>query len=182
MVFKRQYHKVSREKDLRRTFDDFILGKSGGVKHAHKVLIRKFRRAQDNQLVKCKCASFLTDEASTETSCNFCLGEKYIWDEQFVECYSTMKGGDSFHSRFRRIAPGEIRTDYKTFYFRYDTNITYKDKIIEMSLDLEGELVIPYKREVIYRPETIQKYRSDNGRVEYIAVHCREESSIRLND
>ena len=93
-----------------------------------------------------------------------------------------MKGGDSFHSRFRRIAPGEIRTDYKTFYFRYDTNITYKDKIIEMSLDLEGELVIPYRREVIYRPETIQKYGSDNGRVEYIAVHCREESSIRLND
>ena len=75
----------------------------------------------------------------------------------------------------------EIRTDYKIFYFRYDEKISYRDKIIELSLDIEGKLLVPYKRETIYRPETIQMFRADNGRVEYIAVYCREESSIREN-
>lgn len=178
----RKFHKVSREKDLRKTFDDFILGKSGGIKHAHKVLIRKFRRDENNQLIKCKCVSHISDEPATESSCNYCLGEKYIWDEEWGECYSMMRGGDSFHSRYRRIAAGEVRTDYKTFYFRYDTKITYKDKIVELKLDLEGKASIPYVRDIIYRIETIQNYRSDYGRLEYIAIHCREENSIRLND
>ena len=74
-----------------------------------------------------------------------------------------------------------MRTDYKVFYIRYDEKISYYDKIIELSLDFEGNVVIPYKREFIYRPETIQNYRSDNGRLEYIAVYCREEPSIRKN-
>lgn len=179
---KRSFHKISREKDLRKTFDDFILGKSGGIKHAHKVLIRKFRRNENNELIKCKCVSHLSDEAATESSCNFCLGEKYIWDEEWAETYSMMRGGDSFHTRFRRIQAGEIRTDYKTFFFRYDTLFTYKDKIIELKLDYDGNPSIPYVRNVIYRPETIQEYRSDNGRLEYLAIHCREENSIRLNN
>ncbi len=84
-------------------------------------------------------------------------------------------------NRTKRIIPGEIRTDYKLFYFRYDEKISYKDKIIELRLDIEGIAQVPYKREIIYRPETIQLYRADQGRVEYMAIYCREESSIREN-
>ena len=76
---------------------------------------------------------------------------------------------------------GEIRTDYKVFYFKFDSLISYKDKIIELRLDNEGNPSLPYKRETIYKPETIEEFRSDNGRLEYIAVFAREESSIRDN-
>jgi hypothetical protein len=179
---KRTFHSISREKDLRRAFDDFILGKSGGIKHAHKVLIRKARRDEANQIIKCKCLNPITNEPNTETQCPYCQGEGFIWDEKFAECYSIMQGGDSFASRWKRIGAGSIRTDYKTFYFRYDTEISYKDKIIELLLDIEGVPTIPYVRDVIYKPETIQKFRSDNGRLEYLAIHCREEQAIRLND
>ena len=41
------------------------------------------------------------------------------------------------------------------FYLRYSTDIDYKDKIVEMDLDKEGQLFRPYKRKRIYRPETI---------------------------
>ena len=136
----------------------------------------------NGDLIKCACVSSLTDEADNENECKYCLGERYIWDEKFARVYSTLVGADGGKgNRTKRINPGEIRTDYKLFYLRYDEIISYRDKIIELSLDIEGNVLVPYKRETIYKPETIQKYRADNGRVEYIAVYCREQSSIREN-
>jgi len=77
------------------------------------------------------------------------------------------------------MPPGGLRVDWRIFFVRYDTAIRYGDKVVEMKLDDEGEVVVPYVRESIYEPQTIQKFRSDNGRVEYIAIHCREDSAIR---
>ena len=48
-----------------------------------------------------------------------------------------------------------------------------------MRLDEEGALITPYTREAIYKPQTIAKMRSDNGRIEYYAVYCREEDALR---
>lgn len=169
------------EIDLRKEFDDIVFGVGGCRPHNHLVLIRVARKDPvTNQLIKCDCVSALTDEADTEKECHRCLGEKYIWDERFSRCYSTLLGADGGKAnRTKRIAPGELRTDYKLFYFRYDEKISYFDKIIELKLDIEGNVSLPYKRLNIYRPETIQEYRADYGRVEYLAVYCREEDSIR---
>ena len=173
---------MRKEIDLREEFDEILLGKNKNIPHSYKVLLRKIRVNDKNEQIKCSCVSELTDEPDQENECRFCLGEGYIWDEKFINCYSSLIGADGGKAnRNKRIIPGEMRTDYKVFYIRYDENISYYDKIIELSLDLEGNVVIPYKREFIYRPETIQKYRSDNGRLEYIAVYCREEPSIRKN-
>jgi hypothetical protein len=172
---------MRKEIDLRKQFDEIVLGKNGNISHGHKVLIRSARKSNTTgEYIKCKCVSNITDEPDQENECRFCLGEGYIWDERFVLCYSSLVGADGGKAnRNKRIIPGEMRTDYKVFYIRYDEKISYYDKIIELSLDLEGNVLIPYKREFIYRPETIQNYRSDNGRLEYIAVYCREEPSIR---
>lgn len=174
---------MRKEIDLREQFDNLVLGKNNNLSHSYKVLIRAARRdSTTGEYIKCKCVSDLTDEPDQENECRFCLGEGYIWDERFVSCYSSLVGADGGKAnRNKRIIPGEMRTDYKVFYIRYDENISYYDKIIELSLDLEGNVIIPYKRQFIYRPETIQNYRSDNGRLEYIAVYCREEPSIRKN-
>ena len=84
-------------------------------------------------------------------------------------------------TRVRQLFPGQVRVDTKIFYFRYDTIISYRDKIVEIELDTEGDIVVPYRREAIYKPQTINKYRADYGRIEYIAVHCREDDAIRLD-
>jgi hypothetical protein len=170
------------EIDLRKEFDNIVFGIGGCKPHNHLILIRAARKNSENELIKCACVSQLTDEADGETECKHCLGEGYIWDERFSRCYSSLVGADGGKgNRMKRIAAGEIRTDYKIFYLRYDEKLSYRDKIIQLSLDIEGKLLVPYKRETVYRPETIQKYRADNGRVEYIAVYCREDSSIREN-
>lgn len=170
------------EIDLRKEFDDIVFGIGGCKAHNHLILIREARKTSEGKLIRCACVSKLTDEPDKENQCKYCLGEKYIWDERFSRCYSSLVGADGGKgNRTKRIYPGEIRTDYKVFYLRYDEKISYRDKIIDLSLDIEGNLLVPYKRETIYKPETIQKYRADNGRVEYISVYCREENSIREN-
>ena len=167
------------EIDLREQFDEIVLGKGGRIPHKYKVLLRR-ARIVNGQTVTCGCVDRITDEPDQENECRFCLGEGLIWDEVFINCYSSLVGADGGKAnRNKRIIPGELRSDYKVFYLRYDENISYNDKIIELSLDLEGKVIIPYKREKIFRPETIQKYRADNGRVEYIAVYAKEEPSIR---
>lgn len=170
------------EIDLRKEFDEIVFGIGGCKPHNHLILIREVRRDDSNNLIPCACVDELTQEPDRENQCRFCLGEKYIWDERFVRCYSTLVGAAGGKGdKTERPKPGELRTDYKIFYLRFDEKISYRDKIIDLSLDIEGNLLVPYKRETIYRPETIQKYRADNGRVEYIAVYCREENSIREN-
>lgn len=172
--------RLIKEIDLRKEFDKIVNGKPGRIAHRHKVLIRNLRKNSTNETIKCACVSSLTNEPDQENECRFCLGEGYLWDERFTYVYSSMVGANGGKAnRNKRIIPGELKTDYKVFYIRYDEIIFYNDKIIELSLDLEGKLIIPYKREKIYRPETIQKYRADNGRLEFIAVYCREEPSIR---
>lgn len=170
------------EIDLRKEFDDIVFGVGGCRPHNYLVLIRAAKKDVNGNLIKCACVSSLTDEPDTEEECPYCLGEKYIWEERFSRCYSTLLGADGGKAnRTKRIQAGELRTDYKVFYFRYDEILSYRDKIIQLKLDLEGNVAVPYKREIIYRPETIQYYRADRGRVEYIAVYCREENSIREN-
>ena len=171
-----------KEIDLRKQFDEILFGTNNRIPHKIKILIRE-SRVLNGKLVTCDCVDIVTDEPDQENECRFCLGEGYIWDERFSDCYSSLVGADGGKAnRNKRIIPGEMRSDYKVFYLRYDEKISYNDKIIELSLDLEGKVVIPYKREKIFRPETIQHYRSDNGRVEYIAVYAREEPSIRKRE
>lgn len=167
------------EIDLRKEFDEIVYGVNGCKPHNTLVLIRNMR-LENGQLIDCTCVNQLTREPNTEKSCKYCLGEGYLWDERFTRCFSTLLGADGGKAnRTRRLMPGEIITDYKIFYLRYDEKISYNDKIIEMALDIEGNLQVPYKRKAIYKPETIEEKRGDNGRLEFYTVYAREETSIR---
>lgn len=176
------YTSKASEIDLRKNFDKLVFGKDGSIPHNHLVLLRQRKTDSSGNHIKCTCLNALTKEGNSEKNCDFCLGEGYIWKEKFHRCYSTLIGADGGKSnRTRRVMAGVVRTDYKLFYFKYDTKISYSDKIIELRLDNEGKLSLPYQRETIYTPETIQEYRSDYGRLEYLAVYAREQSSIREN-
>jgi len=167
------------EIDLREELDGLFFS-DNGIRHGYPVVIRHMRR-NGNDLVKCSCVNPLNNEASL--TCPYCYGERYLFDEKWYWTISRFSGSDGgLGARKRYMPSGAIRVDYKIFYFRYDTPIRYSDKIVEIKLDEEGEVLVPYTREVIYSPQTIDKHRSDNGRIEYIAVHCREEDAIRLDE
>jgi hypothetical protein len=105
-----------------------------------------------------------------------------LWDEFWYIGRAEFVGSDGgLGNRFRLLPPGELRGDSKVFFLRYDTPIAQGDKIVEMKLDDEGNPVVPYVRQVIYKPQTINRLRSDNGRVEFIAVYCLENDAIRLD-
>jgi hypothetical protein len=166
------------EIDLREEFDQLIYGDENELRHGHLVVVRHLRRDASGAPIDCSCRTEIARES--EVDCAYCQGEGYLWDEQWYMAYSQYTGADGgLANRGKWMPPGEIRVDFKIFYFRYDTQIRYGDKIVEMKLDDEGAVVVPYIRESIYKPQTINRYRSDNGRVEYIAAYCREQDAIR---
>lgn len=166
------------EIDLRAEFDNLIYGGAGSISHGRPFLIRRMRRDSDDNLLKCSCVDANTREP--DYSCPYCQGEGYYWDETWITGYASYIGADGgLANRARFLRPGIVRADTKIFYFRYDTILTYYDKIVEVRLDVEGNPVVPYKRESIYKPQTINVYRSDHGRAEYVAVYCQENDAIR---
>ena len=166
------------ELDLRREFDYLLFGEGGGVRHGHFILVRRFRRVNDD-LVACTCKNNLTKEPSLD--CSYCDGEGYLWDEHWTWCYSMYTdGATSLGMRKKYLNPGRLKVEYKTFFLRFDTIISEDDKIVEIVLDTEGRPVNPYKRKILYEISTLQEFRSDNGRLEYFAAHCRQDSAIKL--
>jgi hypothetical protein len=170
------------ELDLREEMDNILYGEDGGPKHGSLVLIRNMRRNADGYPTLCKCMEGqITREADPD--CSYCFAEGYLWDESWAWGFWMYAGADSgFVKRFQRMPPGEIRVDYKIFFFRYDTPIAYGDKIVEVALDEEGNVRLPYVREAIYKPQTLAKRRADNGRVEYIEAYCREDDAIKTDN
>lgn len=191
---KRNSHAQSgsvQEVDLREEMDCILYGEDGSPRHGNLVLIRRMRRDADGYPTKCNC---MKDQVTYEADpdCSYCYGEGYLWDEKWAWAFWQYAGADSgFVRRYVRMAPGEMRVDYKIFYFRYDTEIDYGDKIVEVKLDADGNVktvlddsgntAIPYTRESIYKPQTLAKRRADNGRIEYIAAYCREDDALRLD-
>jgi hypothetical protein len=166
------------ELDLRAELDELFYGYESGIRHGHLIVIRHLRRDAVGEAIPCSCRDPFTREGDPD--CSYCDGERYLWDEIWYWTYSMYSGADTgLASRLKYMPPASLRIDHRIFFFRYDTPIKYGDKIVEMKLDIGGAAVVPYMRESIYRPQTIQKYRSDNGRLEYFAIYCREESAIR---
>tara|TARA_Y100001970_G_scaffold282741_1_gene396206 strand:+ start:208 stop:789 length:582 start_codon:yes stop_codon:yes gene_type:complete len=172
-----------REINLREEFDEFVFGDGNSMPHGRKILLRRMRRDDKNNLVKCPCTDSVTQEPGTEESCPYCHGEGFFWDETWATGYAVYVGADGGQARrIRGLPAGTVRADYRIFYLRYDTEISYRDKIVDIKLDVEGAPVVPYARESIYKPSTIVRYRSDYGRIEYIAVYCYESDAIRVDE
>ena len=170
------------EVDLRAEFDQLIFGDSTHIAHGRLVLIRHMRRDADGYPTKCTCTS-VKQTVEPDPDCSYCSGEGYLWSEEWIDCYSMHVNADSGMARkYLHMAPGLERTDYILFFFRYGTDIKYEDKIVEVKLDDEGDLVLPYVREAIHKPNTIKKMRSDHGRVEYIAVYCQEQDALKTDN
>lgn len=169
------------EINLRSELDELFFGYKSGIKHGYLCLIRHLRRDSRNKPIACTCLNSITRDPDPD--CSYCYGEGYLFDEEWHWTYSTYGGADGgLVNKITPLPPGSVRVDYKVFYFRYDTEIYYGDKIVEVKIDSEGTLVSPTVRTAIYKPQTINKLRSDNSRIEFITVYCREEDALKLDD
>lgn len=168
------------EIDLRQEFDNLVLGADGSSRKGWPLIIRHLRRDGNGVPISCVCKNILS--GSTDPRCSYCLGEGNLWDELWYIGRSQFLGSDGgLGSKYRASEPGRIRADTKVFFLRYDVPIRYNDKIIEVELDNEGNVVTPFVRKAVYRPETINELRSDNGRKEFLTVYCLEKDAIRFD-
>ena len=169
------------EIDLRKEFDLLVFGDDTHIPHGELFAVRYMRRDSNGQPIDCSCKAPDTRDAAID--CSYCGGEGHLWDEKWEFGFTSYSGTDGgLGSRRKDLWPGTIRVDYKIFYMRYNTPIRYGDKIVQMKLDSEGNPLVPYVREAIYEPQTIDPNRSDSGRIEFLAIYCKEDDALRPDE
>ncbi len=178
------YSVSSGEVDLREEYDDFVYGPSRDLSDGHGKICLHRRAVRDAsgkvQYCTCKIAS---PGSHADPDCNHCYGEGFLYEEEYAIGYWQYSGPSGGQSRkLQRLNPGLVRTDLMVFYFRYDQNLKYGDKIVEVELDLEGNVIAGPVRKAIHRIENIAEMRSDHGRLEFYTVYVRESESIRPDE
>jgi hypothetical protein len=165
------------EVDLRQEMDSTLYGSVTEIAKGRPIVLRRMRRTSAGQLIECACVSTLTGEPDQDTKCPYCWGERYLWDEEWVTAYKMqVSSQEGFARKPQPNEPGVSITPLVFFYMDYTIAPTQDDKIVEVKLDLEGNVVIPITREAIYQIATAEDFRSDNGRVEYWRCAVNEES------
>jgi len=170
------------EPDLRFELDATLRGIFPEIPKAINMLLRKMRRDTDSKLIKCSCVDLVTHEPDIDTFCPICHGEGNLWDETLVEGYKqTIGSTQSLVADERQLKSGIINVQSINFYTRYDTVYTQEDKLVELYLTVDGEIVIPYRRKKIYVINTTLDFRSDYGRLEYWKLSGYEQERKFLN-
>jgi len=75
---------------------------------------------------------------------------------------------------------GEFNVAAVIYWFEVGVVPTMADRVLEMAYNTEGEILIPYVRDRMYRPDFITPFRGDYGRVEYYALYCMQKDSIDI--
>lgn len=170
------------EVDLRVELDNMFDGTALEIPKARPVLLRRMRKDSEGVLVEAPSVDPLTKEPDLDVYDPYSLGENYLWDEELVDCRKMFHGSDtSFSNKFIYTGGGQINVQNVVFFLRYDVEPELQDRIIEVALDLEGDVEEPVRRVKAYRPQTIIDYRSDRGRLEYWAVYCSEKDAIKIS-
>ena len=172
------------EIDLRSEFLKTIYGFGGETPKGMPILIRRLRRDSITLArIRCECSLGISREPDLDTKCPFCLGEGFKFDEEWATCYKTVSGSEtSLARRIGHFIPGEILNETYKFYFPYDVNLIEGDSLVEVFLDVEGNIESPVRRKTKWLPSTIEVKRLDNGRVEYYKVSCQNSNAIYIKD
>jgi len=179
---KRSFYPRRTEVNLRKEMDDTLTGNFPEIKKAQKVLLRKMRRDTNGTLLQCACVDEVTREPDKDSFCKLCHGDGYYWDEVFLEVYRSTFESDGTDALAEKIyASGLHDVPLVVFYTRYNEDITNEDKIIELVLDVDGDIKQPAARRRKFRIGRAIDYRLENGRLEYWKISCFEEEARFLN-
>lgn len=170
------------EPDMREEFNRFLDGTWQEISKKQPGILRKMRLDDNGKKTFCPCVDSLTGEADKDTFCNICHGERYIWDETWIDMYVVELGSDIGKAiRENLIKPGIMNIPLSVFYVRSSTPVTKDDKIVEVVLGEDGKPVKPYKRARLYRINANIDLRSDRAKLEYYKLDCYAEERKFLN-
>lgn len=160
------------EIDLRKEFEDFLMGRGVEKGKAQHVVLRKFRK-ENNSLIKCSCVDPKTQEPDVDVLCPYCWGEKYLFDDLFKLAYKT--NAYEYMDTEKNKRPGVHVISISLFYFQHSIEPTRDDKIIELMFNVDGTIKTPYEMKIKHNIHMAEAYRSDQGRVEFWRCMCFSE-------
>jgi hypothetical protein len=165
------------EADLRAEIHKILFGNiaEGVIAKGRPLVIRRFRRDENNRLLPCSCltGSNLAVPQHTPNRCRFCDGEGHFFDDVVVVGYLQFDYPTPFATTEQPY--GQIEPIAPMAYFEYNVEVDEKDKLIEPITDLEGKLPNgPIKIRRVFSISQALEKRSDHGRVEYILCRLTE--------
>ena len=169
---------------LRREMTNTLYGSYNEEGIGIPVLLRRLRRDEITLArTPCPCVDSLRLEPDKDTLCPICLGTGYLWDEEWHNAYKVIVGGGSasLGSRYAHHEMGLINRKEYRFFFDYTSGLIEGDQIVEVSLDVEGEIAKPIRRTIVWTPNTIEDKRLDNGRVEFYIATCQQTNAIYID-
>jgi hypothetical protein len=172
----------SSEPNIREEFIDTINGSSPEIAKGHYVIFRKATRDANNNVVHCECVDLITKEPDKDRWCPYCYSTGLMFTEEFIKAYSVIAGIPRTNAILNNTMPfGNSDLQYKVFYTMYDKDFTVYDRLIEVELDNEGNVVEPINRIHIFKIIRPYAYRLDNGKLEYWKIYITEEDVKWLN-
>jgi hypothetical protein len=159
-------------------------GSATEIPKARKAVLRRMRRNSDGSLIIAPSVDELTHEPDMDTYDPFSMGERYLWDEELIDVRKvTVRSTEAgLADRDQFLAPGILNTQTVLFFCEYHVEPTYYDRIVELALDRDGDLITPYRRRRIYRAQSVVDYRSDTGRIEFWGIFCSEKDAVLIDN
>jgi len=170
------------EPDVRQEFLNLLYGNYPEIAKGHYVVLRRLQRDSNNEKIKCSCFDEL-GEVDKDIFCPICWGVGYLWTEEWLLTYSWYANRNDASNAFLNqiLPPGMMDVPAKIFCAEYDCDIKEDDRIFEVSLNVEGNVITPVFREEAFKVIYSYPYRLDTGRIEYFKLFVHSEKLKYLN-
>lgn len=166
---------VSHEIDFREEVRRSLCGDGWEVSKEQLFIYRRFRRDAMDARIPCACQDIVTLEGDQHSSCPYCFGEGFLWDEHWVSGFrSRARGPRRRIDRIEQVEPGILHPEISYIYLPYQCVPTVQDCLISPQIDVEGRPLWPIKAAHYWVIEKVDPMRSDRGRVEYWFLTVRE--------
>lgn len=155
------------ELDLREEMKRLLYGAEDEIAKGKIGLLRRMRRDDNGELVRCSCRDKVTDEPDRDHYCRYCSGHGYFWDEYKMVYY---RNDDAFMK-----SEGKVK-DFEGvfFYIEWFADIDPTDVLVEIKLDKDGYPVQPLQRLKVYDILSSDAFCADYGRTEFWQIRAKD--------
>ena len=160
--FSAQFEGTEGSIDLREEFAQIL------TDHGYNIFLRRrldqFCPYYDLSLKQC-----------TKRMCEFCSGTGFVYQDYLLKTYRKLGFNLEAGPDRELWAPiGLLGPHRNVFYFEYDVKPLLTDRIIEVTLNEDGEPVLAYNIEKVFDITSVHAYREKKGRIEYYAAIADE--------
>jgi hypothetical protein len=161
---------------MRQELINTLRGSYPEVAKGHYGILRRVQRDEDNLPVRCPCRSTTSKESDKTYFCPICFTTGFLFVEEYILFYHAL-GETTFADTQRRhiTSAGISQATFDVFYFEYNEDIHNEDRILEVALTDEGDIITPINYLSSYRIDEAWCYRGDNGKLEYWKIWAHKE-------